>query len=137
MKCWVPPRIPEHSVKKVILNLILSVIFQTALAGAATDDRAGIFIKQELIKKYIGARIELNGPIQWGGGESPKEVTRVEIMDDNPRGEIIFKAFQRDGTIAEGRAIFAAWTPALIAKRRVYPGEKISRDFFSVQEINT
>ncbi len=108
--------------------------------GATTEDtlpRMIELVKQEVSKKYLGAKIDLTGSIRWIRGSVPTELGAVKVLDETPRGEVRFFVTDADtGLSSEAWTGVAAWVPALVATRRIHPGEKLSRDLFTIQPVN-
>ena len=96
-------------------------------------------LKQELSKRYLGARVELSGPIRWLKGSAPEDPEKVSIISENARGEIRFGMTGTGSDMlaySEGVVAITAMVPAWVASRRVYPGEKLSNGTFQVQDVN-
>ncbi len=128
----------------VCLCVTSLVIVTAAGAAASAVERApaignaiaGIIeiVKGDLSKRYPLARIQL-GDIRWAGHHAPAAATAVRIIGEIAPGELQISAVTSKGEI-EGRVPFAAWTAALIATRRVLPGQRLAEDMFRVGEVN-
>jgi flagella basal body P-ring formation protein FlgA len=124
---------------RLFFNTCLVLICSSALAAISGKidpiDSLGEKIKQEISKQYPGSRIELTSEFHWIRGGLSSQITKVEIVAENKRGEVQFIA--RDGqNVSEAWISFAAWAPTWIAKRRIMPGERLHSEMFIVQDVN-
>jgi flagella basal body P-ring formation protein FlgA len=89
-------------------------------------------IQSELAHQYPGARIDVTGPIKLVHGALSSPITKVTWASEPVRGEAHLKVNE----VAEISAVYAAFVPARVSKRRISPGEKLSADMFVLQDIN-
>ncbi len=93
-------------------------------------------VRTEIGRRYPNATIEfLAGstfPVEREGA-TPKQ---VRILSENGGGTADYTVTYSDGSSALGQARFSAMVPTLVATRRIRPGERLSRDDFSLQPIN-
>lgn len=98
-------------------------------------DVGSAVLSAELAKRFPGARIELASPIRWVG-TPPAAPVSAAILAMNPRGEVQFTARDVASGASEAWVSFRAWVPAQVANRRILPGERLSAESFTVQEVN-
>lgn len=103
-----------------------------------SDDRIGQVLSAAVAKNYPGARIELASTVRWTRGVSPVSPVSASVISLNARGEVQFSMRDRDAesAVSEGWASVRAWIPAQVATRRIGPGERLSPELFTVQEVN-
>jgi flagella basal body P-ring formation protein FlgA len=89
-------------------------------------------IRTELGHQYPGARIDVTGPIKLVHGTLSSPISKVIWTSEPVRGEAHLKVNEA----AEISAVYAAFVPARVSKRRISPGEKLSADMFIFQDIN-
>lgn len=101
------------------------------------QDRFSDQLAQAVGKLYPGARIALGNQVHWTRGKLSPDFSNVSALGESSRGEIMFSVTgasgRRDG---EGWVGFSAWMPARVAIKRVHPGERLSEDSFSRQDVN-
>jgi flagella basal body P-ring formation protein FlgA len=129
-------------VKAGFLGFITGVLFALSSYGATPSSSShpgptlGERLKAELSRKFPGTKIVLDDNIQ---GSVPGQIDQVSLVDENSRGEARFLVSGTSGdqkVQTELQTRFAALAPALVATRRIQPGEKLSRDLFTHQEVN-
>jgi flagella basal body P-ring formation protein FlgA len=89
-------------------------------------------IQSELSHQYPGARIDLTGPIKLVHGALSSPITKVIWASEPVRGEAHLKVNEA----AEISAVYQAFVPARVSKRRISPGEKLTADMFVLRDIN-
>lgn len=83
----------------------------------------------QIEKRYPGARIEMTA-------ENFSKIPRDAVfLGETPRGEAIFETSSVSAR-AQISIPFNAWQDTLVARRRVLPGETLSLDAFSKQEVD-
>ena len=127
--------------KIVVIVLQMFSITAQAMPEApkmATEEQDQMLpvLKQELLKIYPGAKIDLSGDYRWVRGAAPKQVQSVMIYGDDGKGNLHF-AVQGEGSLSsEGWVPFAAWVSAKMPIKRVSPGEKLRAEFFRSALVN-
>ncbi|MGZ3708803.1 MAG: flagellar basal body P-ring formation chaperone FlgA [Bdellovibrionota bacterium] len=112
-------------------GLLLSTAAIAADSGALTGT-----LQKELAQRYPGTRIELTTAVQFSQGRMPEEIASLNVLSDNGRGELQFEVRGADYSINYGWVRFSAWMPAYIATHRIHPGERLTPDSFTLQEVN-
>jgi flagella basal body P-ring formation protein FlgA len=100
-------------------------------------------IEAEISAAYPGAAIELHGELQCLRGVLPTSMSSVKYLGENGRGEaqLQIRGVTDAGDVAtiavcEGMVPFSAMMPALVAIRRVSPGEKIDPANFMRKSVD-
>ncbi|MDR3605885.1 MAG: flagellar basal body P-ring formation chaperone FlgA [Oligoflexia bacterium] len=103
-------------------------------------------VRAEVEKRFPGARIELDTPIQWtrtaqsAEDDLPSgEILSVSLGDENALGEVPFSVQSRNEQglhISWGKARFNALVPARVATVRIMPGDAVQPSQFVTQEID-
>lgn len=122
------------------ISIGLAILFSVTLLLCKEASQAGVpeskniqdHLRAELSKQYPGARIELDEKIEWEQEISVEQISKVQILNENARGEIRFSVNQE----VEGTVSFSAWVPAWVAQKRIFPGERLSQDVFVLREVN-
>jgi flagella basal body P-ring formation protein FlgA len=98
-------------------------------------DQLEALTKSELARQYVGARIEMDHSraMRLVQGTLPTQVQNVHMINEPVHGEAILSV--NDGA-AQIRAYYRAMVPALIAKSRVFPNQRLSSDLFTRQDVN-
>ncbi len=140
------PKLPKLIVSLVasLAVLLLSAATAHTATSAVSDEQAELGVTETLVrealqKKFSGARVEVLGAVRWQRGQAPETVDSVTLVSENSRGESSFTAKGHTGNAvrtAEGVLSYSSWSPVRIAKRRILPGEKLTEEFFSSQELN-
>jgi flagella basal body P-ring formation protein FlgA len=139
----------------VRLGTLLFIVFIATIVSVAYADipgpeaRVTAQVRDELSKRYPGARVELTSAVQWlmiGGATTQNaanlpqgEIISIRVGDENARGEVPFSVQSRDDAgvrLSWGRLSFAAFVPARIAARRLQPGEVVLPSGFIAQDVN-
>jgi flagella basal body P-ring formation protein FlgA len=89
-------------------------------------------IQTELAHQYPGARIDVTGPIKLVHGTLSSPIKKVIWTSESVRGEAHLKVNEA----AEISAVYAAFVPARVSKRRISPGEKLTADMFVLRDID-
>jgi flagella basal body P-ring formation protein FlgA len=119
-------------------TLALAVAFhsQARAEGDSREDLANR-ITQGISKQYPGAKITLNSQVHWTRGTLPEEIQNVSLLGETSRGEMMFSVTSASGDQdSQGWVSFGAWMPARVASKRVHPGEHLSADMFTIQNVN-
>jgi len=116
----------------VIVQLIITLgLASLAEAGQSLEFR----IAEKVSTLYPGARIELaSAPVIEG--DAPSGEAAVSSVNESAPGMIRFDLRYASGETRQGNVPFAAYMPAQIALRRVFPGERLSSDTFRTQDVN-
>ena len=93
-------------------------------------------LKQELIKRYHSTKVELTAPIRWTRNIEPSELKKITGITEGARGELRFTALDLDNAHVEGTTAFSATVPAWVSIRRIQPGEKLTREMFTLREVD-
>jgi len=107
-----------------------------AHSGRASQSDLHQALKQEIAKRYYGAKVELTAPVRWMKNAEPAEINKIIEITEGGRADLRFRVIDKDEKVFEGTTAFSAAIPAWIANRRIQPGEKLSRELFSLQEVN-
>ncbi len=117
--------------------VLIILLLGSVAARAETIEET---IRDEISKRYEGARIELEAPITWTQNETPTQIRRVELGSESPKAEIRFRAtgLNEEGKITEfnGMTRFSAWKWARIAQKRILPGQPLGEETLGTQELN-
>src|ERR1700679_1865456 len=70
------------------------------------------------------------------GGKLPTQIKSVSLQSENALGEAQFSVFGANDESAEVLANYSAWIKVRVANRRIMPGERLSNEAFSTQEVN-
>ena len=121
----------------LILSAAWSLIAGTVSFAEVSKESVLDNLKGQISKQYPGARIEINSEIKWTQGSAPSDFSAIQVTGDNQRGEIYFSVHNTEnGNVSNGAAAFSAFVPTFTALRRVLPGERLSPEMFSVQDVN-
>jgi len=90
-------------------------------------------VRSEIAHQYIGARIEITQSLRLIQGTLPAQIQTVRVINEPVHGEAILSV--NDGA-AQIRATYTAMVPALVAKVRVSPNQRLSADMFIHQDVN-
>jgi flagella basal body P-ring formation protein FlgA len=101
----------------------------TALKTQITQE-----ISQKL-RQFNNPRIEL-GTIRLIQGKLPAQIKSISLQSENARGEAQFTVFGTNDESAAVLANYSAWVQVRAAGRRVTPGERLSSEEFTHQEVN-
>jgi flagella basal body P-ring formation protein FlgA len=131
-----------HNGRSFIILLCASLGLWSGMAVAVEGVIPGAIssaLKGELAKKYPGNRIELISEFSVTRGELPTTISHVMYVGESTRGEAQFAVSGRIGEeekVAEGSIRFAAFVPAWIAIHRIHPGQALTNDLFTTQDVN-
>jgi flagella basal body P-ring formation protein FlgA len=117
--------------KLAALVFILSSL--SAMAGSEIDISS---VKAELEKNYPGTRIELRGFPQI---EDEAVVLDTRLVREKSPGQAIVHTryqVQSETKDTEYMVTFSAWQKALIAQKRIFPGERLNAADFLVKEVD-
>jgi flagella basal body P-ring formation protein FlgA len=121
----------------ILMSLMITLISGTRETLASSSDNLENSLRNEISKNYTGARIDLLGDIQWVRGSAPEEPQSIFLLGDDGQGRIHFTVTNNlDNGSSEGWVGFAAWVPVRVVKRRVHPGEVLTSDMFTTQNVN-
>lgn len=122
--------------RKIALATVATLL--SPIASAAQTPSIYSQIAQEIAKKYPGARIEVAPQLQVSYGKIPAQVSHVRVVSENNRGQaqVVLQGAEGSHDAAEAWVSFSAWMPALVAARRVTPGERLQRESFQAQDVN-
>lgn len=128
-----------QQLRKVIAVLML-ISSVPAIASQKLNDAKMISgnplharIKRELSKRLPDARLELIGDVRWVSEFGSDVISDLRILEDTAKGDVHFTVNESEG---EGWISFSAWTPAWVAIKRVFPGQKLSSEMFVLQDVN-
>ena len=94
-------------------------------------------LKQELIKIYPKADIELSSNIQWIKGGNVAEVRRVMLLGDDSKGNAHFLLEGvHHSDIHEGWIPYSAWMDGRVALQKIKPGELLRDSLFVRRKLN-
>lgn len=131
----------------VIIFFILAWVGLNASAAVEIAQRNQLreTVREEIGRQFPGAKIELRGDVQLLRGTSPESITSISVQNVSARGEA---SLLINGTAhladypeqvqvqAEAVARFQALMPAYVAARRIMPGEKLSSEHFTQQQVD-
>jgi flagella basal body P-ring formation protein FlgA len=99
----------------------------------ATVDRLDLLIKKEIATRYIGAHIEIIKALRLVQGTLPAQIQSVHVVSEPVHGEAVLSV--NDGA-TQVRATYVAMVPALVAKVRISPNQRLSADMFVRQDVD-
>ncbi len=125
-------------------TLILLFLAISSLARASESENfvetAQSLVKAGLEQKFPGARIEFTGPLNWKQGVAPTNHLKLISLAEEGRGLVQFsfsEETEEPGQIQiDGTAAFSAWVPARMPIRRIMPGERLTSEILSDQDVN-
>ena len=134
-------RLIENFEKIVVAALVAAAMWVQSPAKAMDAGISDSNLRDELSraigKQYPGAKIVLDPAIHWTHGSPTDDFRSLSILGETSRGETMFAVEGADGErSSDGWVGFAAWMPAKVAVRRVFPGDRVSADMFTVQNVN-
>ena len=100
-----------------------------------TIDQLESLTKSEIARQYMNTRIELDHTkaMRLVQGTLPTQIQSVHMINEPVHGEAILSV--NDGA-AQIRVYYMAMVPALIAKSRVFPNQRLSPEMFNRQDVN-
>jgi flagella basal body P-ring formation protein FlgA len=94
-------------------------------------------LSQSISARYPGAKVSVGARINWSHRSSGEKIQGVSLLGETSRGEMMFAVTGADGRRdGDGWVEFSAWTTARVAVKRLHPGDRLSAEMFSLQEIN-
>jgi flagella basal body P-ring formation protein FlgA len=105
-------------------------------AGEKVEMKVEDALKNELVKKFVGAKIDFLSGSTFPAGRDDLSLKQVRILSETGTGTADYTALYTDGTSALGQVRFSAMIPTYVASKRVHPGERLSKGDFQVQSIN-
>jgi len=124
--------------KKLLLYsfFILTIMITIHLPNALSAPSFEYLVKNEIQKKFPNSKIELTTPIKLKEGFDVNQVTGVNYIGDNSRGEAFLRIQSKNQNI-EITVPYESWVSAYVSTKKILPGEHISPENFTIQEINT
>lgn len=114
-----------------LLIISTALVTQVQAAGQSLEFR----VAEKIAVIYPGARIELLSPPSIEGGAAAGAPS-VSYVSESAPGTIRFTVSYDSGESRQGSVAFAAFMPARVAVRRVFPGERLTAEAFRVQDVN-
>jgi flagella basal body P-ring formation protein FlgA len=123
---YLPVIIAVAAVTAAVVHADVVQISQSDIESLKTQ------IQNVLAHQYPGARIDVTGPIKLVHGTLSSPIKKVTWASEPIRGEAHLKVNEA----AEISAVYAAFVPARVSKRRISPGEKLTADMFVLRDID-
>lgn len=136
-----------------MISTILAIVSLSSMADAslvkgmesalsdATEN--ALKIKKEaqkgLTSRYAGLRLEISNHPRLVSGTAPRKITSIQFLGENHNGEAILKVKGTTGAQFHHATMhldFSAWMKLPVAKKRIPAGHRLSKELFSIQEVD-